>query len=414
VLAVVQGALLQIVRNAVAHGVESTRDERVAGGKPAEGHVVVRVHQRGSMVSFSCTDDGRGIDFDAVQRVAQEKGLTADRTGTWPIDELLRLLLKGGISTSRTVTEMSGRGIGLDVVREAAERLGGQATLRTEAGVGTTVELVVPVSLSSCQALVVEAGGATAALPLEAVRGTVRFARDEIVRTETAQSILVEGRAIPFASLQRSLSSPAPPRPSAVSSAVIVEGRAGTAAVSVDRIVGTFNLVMRPLPELAPALPVVAGVVLDADGDPRIVLDAERLVEEAQRAGGHIFQEPPRVHVLVVDDSLTTRMLERSILESAGYVVDLAVSGEEALEKARQSRFALFLVDVEMPGMDGFTFIERIRADSHLRDIPAILVTSRMSAEDRQRGQAVGAQAYVVKSDFDQSVLLERIRELVN
>jgi two-component system chemotaxis sensor kinase CheA len=171
---------------------------------------------------------------------------------------------------------------------------------------------------------------------------------------------------------------------------------------------------MRPLPELAPATEVIAGAALDAVGDPLLVLDPDSLVARAQRAGPESIEvTPSRLSVLVVDDSLTTRMLEQSILESAGFDVDLAASGEEGLVKARASRYALFLVDVEMPGIDGFTFIERIQADADLRDIPSVLVTSRNSPEDRQRARDVGARAYVVKSEFDQGVLLERIRTLV-
>ena len=197
-------------------------------------------------------------------------------------------------------------------------------------------------------------------------------------------------------------------------SAVIVQGRTGVAAFSVDRILGTAHVVMRPLPKLTPAAGVVAGAALDAVGDPLLVLDPDSLVAGAQRASAAAVEATPaRLSVLVVDDSLTTRMLEQSILESAGFDVDLATSGEEGLAKARATRYALFLVDVEMPGIDGFTFIERIRADPDLRDIPSVLVTSRNSPEDRQRAHDVGARAYVVKNEFDQGVLLERIRTLV-
>jgi two-component system chemotaxis sensor kinase CheA len=193
-----------------------------------------------------------------------------------------------------------------------------------------------------------------------------------------------------------------------------VSGRTGVAAYSVDRIVGTAHVIVRPLPALASAAGVVAGAALDAVGDPQLVLDPDRLVVDAQRAGPVTPEPSPRrLSVLVVDDSLTTRMLEQSILESAGFAVDLASSGEEGLVKARAARYALFLVDVEMPGMDGFTFIERIQADPQLQNIPAVLVTSRASPDDRQRGRDVGARGYVVKSEFDQGVLLERIRELV-
>jgi two-component system chemotaxis sensor kinase CheA len=168
------------------------------------------------------------------------------------------------------------------------------------------------------------------------------------------------------------------------------------------------------MPALAAAAGVIGGVSLDANAAPRLVLDPAILVTAADSAPPEIAGEAAlRRSVLVIDDSLTTRMLEQSILESAGYEVSVATSGEEGLQKARSGAYALFLVDVEMPGMDGFTFIEQVRADPVLRNTPAILVTSRASAEDRQRGRAVGAQGYMVKSDFDQAILLGRIRTLV-
>ena len=214
--------------------------------------------------------------------------------------------------------------------------------------------------------------------------------------------------------LSRLLDNAAPPSPRRHGSVVIVESAGALAAVGVDRLLAPARLVLRPLPELAPASPLVAGASLDVEGNPQLVLDAEALVLAAQHAGAQTRPaEAARIPVLVVDDSLTTRMLEQSILESAGYAVHAATSGEEALEQARRQRYALFLVDVEMPGMDGFTFIERTRADPALRDVPAMLITSRSSAQDRQRGRDVGAQAYVVKSEFAQSAFLEQVRQLV-
>ena len=179
---------------------------------------------------------------------------------------------------------------------------------------------------------------------------------------------------------------------------------------------GLREVLKNALPDLAPAAPVIGGVSIDLDGTPRLVLDAAGLVGESGRAGGggSVAPEPARrLPILVVDDSLTTRMLERSILESAGYEVDLAASGEEGLEKARSRQYGLFLTDIDMPGIDGFTFVSRTRADPELAGVPAILVSSRASAEDRARGAAAGASAYVVKGEFNQEELLAHIRRLV-
>lgn len=415
VLNAMQPALVQAVRNAVAHGIESDA-ERAQAGKPAVGRVAIEVIRRGNRVAFICQDDGRGIDLEAVRRVAQKRGVLSSDGQNLTVDDLLRLLFRGGLTTSGAVTELSGRGIGLDVVREVAARLGGEVTARTEAGRGTSLDLVVPVSLSSLGALLVDAGGTVAAVPLDAVRQTLRVMPGDVARTAEGDSVMLDGKAIPFVPLARLLRAEDRRRkPQSAWSAVVIGGATSLTAVGVDRLLGTANVVMRPLPPLAPADPFVAGVALDAEGIPQLVLDPEGLVKAAHYADlppGIPAAEPP-APILVIDDSLTTRMLEKSILESAGYEVDLAISAEEALAKAAGRRYGLFLVDVEMPGMDGFAFIAKTRADPELREVPAILVTSRNAPEDRRRGIEAGAQAYIVKGEFDQGQVLETIRKLV-
>jgi len=414
VFGVVQSALVQAVRNAVAHGIE-TAVERESVSKPAEGRVWVEVRRRRNQAVFVCRDDGRGVDLEAVRGAVERKGMLAADAAELGTAELLRLLLDGGLSTSAAVTQIAGRGIGLDVVREAAARLGGEVGIRTESGLGTTLEIVVPVSLAAVDALIVDAGGRTVAIPLEAVKRTLRVASGDLAQSAQGASILCEGKVIPFAPLEGALRRGAQTRGAARSwSAVIIEGADARAAVGVERLRGTQNVIVRPLPGCTPSDPIVAGASLDAEGHPQLILDPEGLVEYVGRAGLALAAMPmPRAPILVVDDSLTTRMLEQSILESAGYEAHLATSGEDALECARKCRYSLFLVDVEMPGMDGFTFIERARADPILRDIPAVLVTSRASPEDRQRGLKVGASDYIIKGDFDQTEFLEKIRLLV-
>jgi two-component system chemotaxis sensor kinase CheA len=194
---------------------------------------------------------------------------------------------------------------------------------------------------------------------------------------------------------------------------VIVQGASGVAAFGVDRMLGAASIVFRPLPEIARSAAVIAGASLDAEGNPQLVLDCDSLVAGAQRLGASAVEPAVRgAPILIVDDSLTTRMLEQSILESAGFEVDVAASAEEGLEVARKLPHALFLVDVEMPGMDGFTFVERTRADPDLRGTPAIMVTSRDYPEDRQRAKDVGAQGYIVKGEFDQTDFLDQVRRL--
>jgi two-component system chemotaxis sensor kinase CheA len=414
-LTAAQGALQHIVRNAVVHGIEP-EDERRAIGKTSDGHVTLEVVRRGRNIVFACRDDGRGIDLDAVRNSARRKGLLVDDSATLDSSELMRLLLKGGISTSGAVTELSGRGIGLDVARDFAERAGGEVTVTTETGKGTSVKLEVPLSLASFEALAVESDGITVLIPLDSVVETVRIDSEEIRASVSGETLTHDGNVFPFLHLSETLSGKTvAPRIHGNCSVVITSGSSGAVAIGVHRLLGTSNVVVRPLPSFLSVSPLVSGVWLDAEGNPQLVLDSDGLVSRAQRNEHQVRREADVVSlapILVIDDSLTTRMLEQSILESASYSVEVASSAEEGLVKAKSKRYLLFLVDVEMPGMDGFAFIEQTKADPTLRDIPAILVTSRSAPEDIQRGIDVGAGAYVTKGEFDQGKLLERIKEL--
>jgi len=403
VIEAVQHALVQMVRNAVAHGIESPAERR-ANGKPEEGRVRLRVARRGRLILFECSDDGRGLDFDAIRRAA--------KTPQASDEEAVRLLLKGGISTSDQVTQAAGRGVGLDVVRDVAQRLGGGVDVRSEAGRGTVFELTVPSSLLAVDTLLVETSGVVAGLPLESVRQCLRLKPEDFADTGHGLAIRFEQAAVPFLPLAELIAAPRP-SPSLLWTAVVVASRDGLAAIGIDRLQGTARVVVHPLPDEAPADAIVAGASLDAEGNPRLMLDPDRLVAAVGRASGLLApQTKPLPMILVVDDSLTTQMLQRSILESAGYPVDVAGSAEIGLEMAKARDYGLFLVDVEMPGMDGFGFVERVRSDPVLYRIPAIMVTSRNATEDLQRGRDVGAQGYMVKSAFDQTELLAMIRRL--
>jgi len=415
-LPALRDALLHVVRNAVAHGIES-EPERLSAAKPLPGRVELRVERRGQRLAFVCRDDGRGIDVAAVVASSVRRGLLhpaeAEKLGA---RDALRLVLREGVTTAPATTQVSGRGIGLDVVRATAAKLKGEVDVRSEPGRGTTVELSVPVSLASLPALVVDAGGVTASLPLDAVRLTLRVTGTDLVGSLETSQILLGDRTVPLLSLAAVLrrNGASPPDRRGLC-AVVLESEGELAALAVERLIGIDTVVVRSLPVGVLADPIVAGASLEADGSPRLLLDPAAVVAAARAGTAHL--QPPRPPekppVLVIDDSLTTRMLEQSILESAGYDVELAVSGEEALAKARNRRYRLFVVDIEMPGMDGFEFLDEVRSDPTLRDVPAILVTSRSSSEDRRRGEQAGVRAYIVKSDFDETRLLETIRGLV-
>ena len=322
--------------------------------------------------------------------------------------QLFQLLLRGGITTSREVTELAGRGIGLDVVREAAEALGGEVTVKTRPGAGTAITLVVPVSTSAISALHVMCGGRAAAIP-QAVR-VGRVAAAQLVHASSGTSLAYDDVMVPYAPLAVLLDADA----IAASSVVFVDTGSGIAAVGVDHVLGFEDTVVRAVPSATPIDAIVWGVALDAEGHPIPVIDPRALLEATRGARPKPVTRAARpAPILVVDDSLTTRMLEQSILESAGFEVHVAASAEEGLEKLARATYALVLADVEMPGMDGFSLVAELRARPAFAELPAILVTSRDAPADRRRGAAVGAQGYIVKSQFDQVELLAMIRRLV-
>ncbi|HEY3788375.1 MAG TPA: response regulator [Urbifossiella sp.] len=416
VLLALRDALAHAVRNAVAHGIESAAVRAIAGKSP-EGRVCLQVQKRGRRVRFLVEDDGGGIDLAAIQNALIAKRIVSNREArALEISEATKLLFQGGVSTATEISEVMGRGIGLDVVRSTINRLKGEVELRSEPGRGTTLEILTPVSLESMDLLAVSAGEVGALIPFDSVRQTTRIPKDDLVRSPSGIALLLDGQAIPFAPLAGILNRNLPMAPSPASwTAIVVQAQGLRAAIGVDRLHGVRNVVVRSLPALCGAIPLVAGAALDGRGNPELVLDPYALIA-AVRAETSPAIEPVAIakpQLLVVDDSLTSRMLEQSILETAGYQVDLAVSGEDALAQAKQKPYALFVVDVEMPGMNGFELLERFRADPVLQRTPAILVTSRASPEDRRRGERAGARAHIAKGEFDEAHLLRTIRKLL-
>ncbi|MES2640785.1 MAG: response regulator [Myxococcota bacterium] len=416
VLVGVRQAMIHLVNNAIAHGIEPARVRSLAGKLP-EGRVEVTVEQRGTHALFRCADDGGGVQVNDVRDAAVRRGLLdAEAARAFTFDDAVQLLLRGGISTTPTADAVSGRGVGLDVVRDIAARFEGRVHIRSEAGRGTVVELLVPMTLWSLGVLEVHTGNIVVLLPIEGIRAVAPVADGDIAWSPGGSSVRVEGEVYPLVSLASLFGlSPGPVRRQGRHTVVLLQAGTTRCALEVDRLLGTRRVVMRPLPVLAPVDDIVAGAALDAEGTPNPVLDIAAVVRLAHTGPGLSRGATPARPgpMLVIDDSLTTRMLEQSILESAGYEVDLAVSAEAGLLRARARRYSVFIVDVEMPGMDGFAFVAETRADADLRDIPAILVTSRGSPEDRRRGLAAGAHAYVVKSEFDQEQLLAILRGLV-
>jgi two-component system chemotaxis sensor kinase CheA len=417
VLSVVRDAVIHLIRNAIDHGIEPEA-ERLRMGKPTRGQVHLQVERQGERIAFLCHDDGRGMDTDALRRSAADRHvISAEQAAVIDRENALKLAFRAGVSTRQTLTEMSGRGVGLDIVHEAAVRLKGTASISSEPGAGTRVRLEVPMSLSSLSVLAVLVAGMTVLIPLDVVRGTVLVASSEIVRGAGGTFIHYQDQALPFVLLENLLSPAAQAAElKARCPAVIVQSENQPLALGVERLLGTMDALVKPLPSAAGASTMLAGAAFDSFGDPLLVIDPRGLAGAMSSSplatiiSGSAAVRP--LPLLVIDDSLTTRMVEQSVLEAAGYEVHLAASGEEGLCKAKERSYGLFIVDVEMPGMSGIEFTSLTRADPVLRDVPVIIVSSLASAADRQRGTDAGASVYIVKGEFDQTFFVKRVAEL--
>ncbi|HEY0398016.1 MAG TPA: response regulator, partial [Acidimicrobiia bacterium] len=424
VLEGIGGALTHLVRNAVDHGLEEP-DRRRRSGKPTIGRVTIDAREERGTLVVEVSDDGGGIDVEAVRRRGVELGLvSAEQAALAGLD----LLFRPGFSTAGRITEVSGRGVGLDAVVATVESLQGSVAVRTEDGAGSTFTLTLPLTLATTRSLVLRAAGRTVALPLAAVNRVVRVGAGDIRRSSGRAALTGSGGPVAVAELASVLGFDRGPEPAGGNAAgppsrlaVIAALGSISAAVLVDEIRGEEEIVVNTLPAPLHRVRFTAGATILGTGEVVPVLHAG---EVFRAVAGHRPAGPAtaaddgpapsdRRVVVVADDSVTTRTLERVILESAGYEVRTAADGGQALALVQAGGCDAVVSDVQMPVLDGFGLCERPRADARYRDLPVVLVTALGSRSDRERGVAVGADAYIVKGEFDQETLLATLRRLL-
>jgi two-component system chemotaxis sensor kinase CheA len=411
--------LLHLVRNAVDHGVEGP-DERAAAGKPRHGTVRLHAMRLGSEVILVIGDDGRGIDVDAV-RAATDAGDEDDD------ESVLGGIFRSGVSTAREVTDVSGRGVGLDVVRAQLEAIRGRVEVHNDPGRGCEFRLSVPITLAVVPCLVVRCGSRRYAVPAQAVLTAVSAGDPATLHAGGRPMVMAGGRAVPVTDLEAILGSG---EGGGEGPALVLSVLTRSHAVRVDALEGQRDVVLKSLGGLLPRLDVVAGATIEADGSVLVVLEPGALIDRARRmhrppasaaataattTARQGAPPPPRSRrsVLVVDDARTVRELQRSILERAGYEVRTAADGLEALSRLAERPVDLVLTDVEMPRMDGFALTEAIRAHQVLRNTAVLVLSSRAGDDDRRRGLEAGADGYIVKSAFDQATLLDAVDRLL-
>jgi two-component system chemotaxis sensor kinase CheA len=408
--------LLHLVRNAVDHGIERPAG-RVAAGKPDQATLVLRAVQLGSEVIIDVSDDGRGINVEAVREKAAQRGTD---TSTMDDEESLHLVFDSGFSTAGAVSDVSGRGVGLDVVRAGVEAVRGRIEVHSTAGVGTEFRIVVPITLAVLSCLLVEVGAQRYALPMHSVVVAQDGATEGAGAHAGGQPMAWVGDTpVPISSLARTLWGTGEADAGGV---VVVVESTRRHAFLVDRLVGQRDVVVKGLSRLLPRVDVLAGASVEPNGSILLVLDVAGLVDRARagRSPARVDPAPAAVPIgqeagtlLVVDDAAVVRQLQQSILERAGYQVLTANDGAEALLTLAETPCDLVLTDVEMPRMDGFALTEAIRADATLANTPVLVITASASEESRQRGLEAGADGYIVKSAFDESALLAAIERLL-
>ncbi len=421
VLELISDPLVHLVRNAVDHGIEPP-EERIALGKPPTGLIRISATSLGNEVRIQIVDDGRGIDPERIRARAVALGmLSTERANQLDLQETLNFIFQPGFSTAPTVTEISGRGVGMDIVRANLLELGGQVRVDTTVGQGTTITLTIPLTLITSHVLLVKVGSQILALPATTVGSIFWVQRDQVQVIDGQPTIAYQQRTVALLTLADLVGiTTGTPLTRQRVPALLINTRQQRVALLVDDLIDEREAVVKPLGPLFARRPALSGAVQLSDGGLVLLINPLHLLESNQRQAisssvpGQPLPQPQRpARLLVVDDSFTTRELLRSILQSAGYEVTAAIDGADALDRLRSTTYDLVVSDIEMPRVDGFTLTSRIRRELALSDLPVVLITSLASEEHRRRGLEAGAQAYIVKSQFNQDSLLKVIQQLL-
>jgi two-component system chemotaxis sensor kinase CheA len=427
VLDALKEPIMHLLRNAVDHGIESS-PERERQDKPPVGQIMLAVEQHGSEIIITIQDDGRGINLPGIRDAAVQAGLlTLPEAASISDEDVYSLVFYPGLTTSHQVSALSGRGLGMDIVRTRVESLRGRVSLSSAPGKGTTVRLHVPVSLTRMNCILLRTGGQDFAVPVAVVRRMLTLQSDAIFTIEGRETVMLDEQAVPLVDLDAVLGLPSvrkgEPLPASERNVILLHASDRTIAFQVEDLYREQELVLKPLGMEIEATQYVSGAALLGSGEVIIVLDANDLIRSAalirnplSRAMTNpntVMVEPKRPKILVVDDSITTRTLEKNILETAGFEVRTAIDGVEAWAMLQEWSCEVVIADVEMPGMNGLELTQRIKSDPHTRDLPVIILTSLVKPEQRQAGLQAGADAYLVKSQFNQEELLRAIQAVL-
>ena len=424
-----EAPLQHLLRNAIDHGLESP-EERIAAGKSAIGQLKVEAHHHSGMLYLRVGDDGRGISIDQLRRKVVDKGLTSSEMAQQLSEsELLDFIFLPGFSMASKLTEVSGRGVGLDVVHHLVQSVGGAARIQTKLGVGTTFSLQLPITLSVLRAVLVTINGEPYAFPHNRTERLLRLPYAEIKSLEGRQFFVDNGNNIGLVKAQQLLELPQEHSPSPLEQiadvpVVLVKGEEKSFGITVDAFQGELDLVVRPLDSRLGRIPNLSASAILDNGNPVLILDVEDLLRSIDQilAQGKLQRSvnlhrntalDSRKRILVVDDSVTVRELQRQLLAQRGYLVDVAVDGLDGLEMARLGQYDLIVSDIDMPRMNGLEMIRVLRNEIRTETIPVIVVSYKGRDEDRQKGMQVGANYYLTKSSFQDDSYLDAVHDLI-
>jgi two-component system chemotaxis sensor kinase CheA len=419
--------LLHLVRNAIDHGIESPA-ERLLANKPEQGSLRIALRRKESnKAELLVSDDGKGIHTAQVRAAAQKMGILPPGEDRPPEERDPRneweLIFRSGVSTSPIITDISGRGLGLAIVREKVEKLGGAVSIESRPGEGTTFRMILPFTRAAFRGVVARVDEQIFVFPSMQVERVLRFRPEDVKTVENRETLVVEGRATALARLGDALAIPARKAADEKASghAVLIGNADQRIALRVDEVIDEQEVLAKPLGKQLAGVRNVAGAAVLGSGRLVPILDVADLLISAAEAGAapRLVPTPAKGpehekrSILVAEDSITSRSLLKNILETAGYEVRTAVDGAEAFATLKTENFDLLVSDVDMPRLNGFGLTAKVRGDARLAGLPVVLVTALSTREDRERGIDAGANAYIVKSSFDQSNLLEVIRRLL-
>jgi two-component system, chemotaxis family, sensor histidine kinase and response regulator WspE len=421
ILEKLEAPLSHLLRNACDHGLESPA-ERLAAGKPAAGLIRLEARHRAGMLVVQVSDDGRGIALPRLrEKIIAQGRATAAMAAAMSDDEVLEFLFLPGFSTAEQITEISGRGVGLDVVQALAREVGGAVRIFTGPGRGTTFTLQLPVTRSVISALVAEIDGEAYAFPLAKLHRALRAPRATLALEDGLPQVAFDGALAVVVSARRALGLPgADPLSGAEASLVVFGHGAKMYALEVDRILGEMDLVVRPLDPRLGKVQGISAAAIGEDGAPILFVDVddlpaglEKIAAGAAPAAPAGLPATPRRRILIVDDSATVRATEQQILEQAGFEVETATDGADGWNLVRLSPFDLVVSDVDMPRLNGLEFVARLRADARLQHLPVVMVSYKDRPEDHAAGRAAGANVYLAKSSFQDETFLRAVHQLL-